>query len=134
MATDRDSGPARCSCGSSLPASRSRRWGFALSPDLAAVWVVVAGASLGAAFPLVLSLPVDYAGDERDAGSKASLILLVGYVVAAAGPPLIFVRDLTLDAVPVFLLLAACGGAFLLATRWLPVSGRRPLPLAITTD
>jgi CP family cyanate transporter-like MFS transporter len=110
--------------------------GLALAPDVAAAWVVLAGSSLGAAFPLVLTLPVDFATDDRDAGNKSSLMLLVGYLVAAAGPPMIgLVRELTPALPPVFLLLGAFGLAFLVLTWWLGTPRNAgSLSLPITTD
>lgn len=110
--------------------------GLAFAPALTIAWVALAGAALGMAFPLILALPVDYAADDRDAGSKASLMLLVGYLVAATGPAALgFVRDVTPNVVPVFLLLAAMGAAFLVLTTWLRPSRRAaPLEVPITTD
>ena len=110
--------------------------GMALAPALAPAWIVIAGAGIGAAFPLALTLPVDYARDELDAGAKASLMLLVGYLVAAVGPPLIgIVRAAIPDVTPVYLLLAGCGAAFLALTAWLrPVPVHHSSPVPITTD
>jgi CP family cyanate transporter-like MFS transporter len=60
--------------------------GVALAPDLAFGWIVILGLALGAIFPLLLALPVDIADDPGHAGSIAALMLLGGYVLAAAGP------------------------------------------------
>ncbi len=110
--------------------------GLVLLPALTVGWVALAGAALGMAFPLILALPVDYATDDRDAGSKASVMLLVGYLVAAVGPTALgLVRDATSEVWPVFLMLACIGGAFFVLTSWLRPSGRlTPLEVPITTD
>jgi len=110
--------------------------GLAIAPQLSVAWIVIAGAGLGAAFPLALTLPVDYAVDDRDAGGKASLMLLVGYLVAAAGPPALgFVRDLTTETAPVFVLLGVCAAGFLALTAWLRPADAHPAPqVPITTD
>ena len=110
--------------------------GMAVAPALAGLWVVVAGAALGAAFPLALTLPVDFSVDARDAGSKASLTLLVGYLVAAGGPPLVgLLRESTPDAGPVFVMLSLCGAGFVAFTLLLPRTARpRPVDIPITSD
>jgi CP family cyanate transporter-like MFS transporter len=110
--------------------------GLAAVPALTVLWVALAGASLGMAFPLILALPVDYASDDRDAGSKASLMLLFGYLVAAVGPTAVgLVRDATDGVAPVFWLLAAMGAAFFVLTAWVRPSTRAtPLDVPITTD
>jgi CP family cyanate transporter-like MFS transporter len=110
--------------------------GMAVAPGLAGLWVVVAGAALGAAFPLALTLPVDFSVDASDAGSKASLTLLVGYLVAAGGPPVVgLVRESTADVGPIFVLLSLCGAGFVAFTLLLPAAGRwRPVDIPITSD
>lgn len=110
--------------------------GMVLLPVLTVAWVVVAGLGLGAALPLAMTLPVDYARDETDAGAKASLMLLVGYLVAAAGPPLVgFVRQAFSGASPVFLLLAVCGAGFVALALWLrPPPAHHPSGVPVTTD
>jgi MFS transporter, CP family, cyanate transporter len=110
--------------------------GMALLPSLMVIWVIVSGAALGMAFPLILALPVDYATDDRDAGSKASLMLLFGYLIAAAGPIILgFVRDLSSTVEPVYLLMAVLGAGFFTLTAWLRATPRHePLDVPITTD
>jgi MFS transporter, CP family, cyanate transporter len=110
--------------------------GLAIFPPLTIAWVIVAGIGLGAAFPLAMTLPVDYARDERDAGAKASLMLLVGYLIAAVGPPLVgLVRQSFDEVAPVHLLLAACGAGFVALTGWLrPPPADHAAPVPITTD
>ena len=61
-------------------------------------WAVVLGLSLGAIFPLVLTLPVDVADSPGDVGATAALMLLGGYVLSSIGPVLLgAVRDATGD-------------------------------------
>jgi CP family cyanate transporter-like MFS transporter len=72
--------------------------GIALAADLALAWVVLLGLSLGAFFPLVLTLPVDVSDDATDTGATASLMLLAGYAISSLGPVLLgLARDLTGD-------------------------------------
>ena len=69
---------------------------IALFPDFAYVWVALLGLSLGAVFPLVLTLPLDVSDDPGHVGSAAALMLLGGYVVSSVGPFLLgAARDLT---------------------------------------
>jgi CP family cyanate transporter-like MFS transporter len=54
------------------------------------------GLGIGAYFPLALTLPVDVADDPGDAASISALMLLVGYLLAAAAPVVLgVVRDAT---------------------------------------
>jgi MFS transporter, CP family, cyanate transporter len=56
--------------------------------------VALMGLGIGAYFPLALTLPVDVASDPADAASISALMLLVGYLAAAAAPVALgFVRD-----------------------------------------
>jgi MFS transporter, CP family, cyanate transporter len=72
--------------------------GIILAPELAFMWVSVLGLSLGAVFPLVLTLPLDVADDPARVGSVAALMLLGGYIVSSTGPVILGVaRDLTGD-------------------------------------
>ena len=65
-------------------------------PDMAFAWVAVLGLSLGAVFPLVLTLPLDVASDPATVGSVAALMLLGGYILSSTGPVVLgAVRDLT---------------------------------------
>ena len=69
-----------------------------MAPELAFAWVVVLGLSLGAVFPLVLTLPLDVADDPARVGSVAALMLLGGYIVSSSGPVILgAARDLTGD-------------------------------------
>jgi CP family cyanate transporter-like MFS transporter len=70
--------------------------GVALAPELAFLWVTILGLSLGAIFPLVLTLPLDVADDPARVGSVAALMLLGGYILSSFGPVLLgAARDLT---------------------------------------
>lgn len=70
--------------------------GVVLAPDLSFGWIVVLGLSLGAVFPLLLTLPVDVSDSPGEAGSVAALMLLGGYVLASTGPVVLgFARDAT---------------------------------------
>jgi MFS transporter, CP family, cyanate transporter len=68
------------------------------APDLAFLWVSILGLSLGAVFPLVLTLPLDVTDDPARVGSVAALMLLGGYVLSSTGPVVLgAVRDITGD-------------------------------------
>ena len=70
--------------------------GVASAPDLAFFWVTILGLSLGAIFPLVLTLPLDVADDPARVGSVAAMMLLGGYVLSSFGPVVLgAARDLT---------------------------------------
>jgi CP family cyanate transporter-like MFS transporter len=72
--------------------------GFVAAPNLAVAWAVLLGLSLGAIFPLALTLPVDVSDDARDVGSTAAFMLLAGYALSSAGPVALGIaRDLTGD-------------------------------------
>jgi MFS transporter, CP family, cyanate transporter len=72
--------------------------GVIAAPDLAFLWVAILGLSLGAVFPLVLTLPLDVADDPARVGSVAALMLLGGYVLSSTGPVALgAARDLTGD-------------------------------------
>lgn len=60
--------------------------GTGTSDPLAIPSVVLLGFGLGLFFPLCLTLPLDAAGSPADASSLAALMLLVGYLIAAAAP------------------------------------------------
>jgi len=70
--------------------------GVATAPDLAFLWVTILGLSLGAIFPLVLTLPLDVADDPARVGSVAAMMLLGGYILSSFGPVVLgAARDLT---------------------------------------
>ena len=85
------------------------------------------GLGIGAYFPLALTLPVDVAGDARDAASISALMLLVGYLLAATAPVVLgLVRDATggFDAV-VWILVAIAVAMLPLALALDPARLRR---------
>jgi MFS transporter, CP family, cyanate transporter len=68
------------------------------APDLAFLWVSILGLSLGAVFPLVLTLPLDVTDDPARVGSVAAMMLLGGYILSSTGPVVLgAARDLTGD-------------------------------------
>jgi CP family cyanate transporter-like MFS transporter len=69
-----------------------------VAPTLAFAWIAILGLALGAVFPLVLTLPLDVAGDTAEVGSVAALMLLGGYVLSSIGPVALgAARDVTGD-------------------------------------
>ena len=98
--------------------------GLVVVPDLGIVWASVLGLSLGAVFPLVLTLPVDVADAPGDVGATAALMLLGGYVLSATGPVVLgLARDMTGDFSASLWLLVVLGVA-LVATCLLLSPGR----------
>ena len=98
--------------------------GIVVLPQMAFGWVAVLGLSLGAVFPLVLTLPLDLADDPARVGSVAALMLLGGYILSSLGP---FVLGAVRDATGSFelsLWLLVAISATLLATTGL-LSGAR---------
>jgi CP family cyanate transporter-like MFS transporter len=72
--------------------------GVALVPGPAFLWAAVLGPGLGMSFTLVLTLPADIGRDAREVGGAAALMLLVGYLIAAAAPFVLgAARDVTGD-------------------------------------
>jgi MFS transporter, CP family, cyanate transporter len=72
--------------------------GIIEAPELAFAWVAILGLSLGAVFPLVLTLPLDVADDPSRVGSVAALMLLGGYVLSSVGPVVLgAARDISGD-------------------------------------
>ncbi len=60
--------------------------GFVLLPGGAFLWAAIAGLSIGAMFPLVLTLPVDVGRRPAEVGALAGLMLGVGYTIGAISP------------------------------------------------
>jgi CP family cyanate transporter-like MFS transporter len=85
--------------------------GVAVAPDPAFVWAIILGAGMGAIFPIVLTLPVDVGGRPADVAATAAMMLLVGYILSAAGP-LAFglARDVTGGFALGLVMLIALGG------------------------
>ena len=70
--------------------------GVLLAPEAGVLWSVVLGLSLGAVFPLVLTLPIDVADRPADVGAVAALMLLGGYVLASTAPVVLgAIRDVS---------------------------------------
>ena len=91
--------------------------GLLLAPQLAVVWVVLAGLALGALFPLSMTLPIDVG--PHDVAGHAAMMLTGGYAVAAVAPALLgSVRDATgAFAVPFWILLAGAVALCALSVR-----------------
>ena len=87
--------------------------GIIVAPDLAVLWAAVLGLSLGAIFPLVLTLPLDVARSPAAVGSASAFMLLGGYVISSAAPIVLGeARDLTGTFEASLLLLVAVNVAF----------------------
>jgi CP family cyanate transporter-like MFS transporter len=95
--------------------------GIAAGPDLAVVSVAILGIGLGAVFPFVLTLPVDFGTRPGDVGGLAAIMLFGGYVLSSVAPSLLgLIRQTTgsFDS-SVWLLVAAA--VALVAACWLLV-------------
>ncbi len=103
--------------------------GIATLPDAGWAWAILAGAGIGATFPLTLTLPLDVARDPADTGAVVGLMLGAGYTIAAAGPFLLgAARDLTGSFSASLWVLVVVAGGLLLSI--LPLSPARLRPLA----
>ena len=103
--------------------------GIATLPDAGWAWAILAGAGIGATFPLTLTLPLDVARDPADTGAVVGLMLGAGYTIAAAGPFMLgAVRDLTGSFSASLWVLVVVAGGLLLSI--LPLSPARLRPLA----
>jgi CP family cyanate transporter-like MFS transporter len=72
------------------------------------VWAVLAGLSVGALFPLAMTLPIDVSRGPTDVAGHAAMMLTGGYAVAAVAPAALgWMRDATGSFVPAFVILAA---------------------------
>jgi CP family cyanate transporter-like MFS transporter len=72
------------------------------------------GLGIGGYFPLALTLPVDVAGDAGEAASISALMLLIGYLLAAASPVVLgVVRDATGNFEAVIWILVALAGSMI---------------------
>lgn len=86
---------------------------------LASPWFFTAliGFGIGGLFPLTLTLPLDYAQDPQAASRLTSMVLGIGYLLAALGPLAIGVlRDLSGSYVVSFVALAAISAGMLAVT------------------
>jgi MFS transporter, CP family, cyanate transporter len=102
-------------------------FGLAAVPDAGVLWTAMAGAAIGAVFPLCLAMCLDVAHEPVAAGAAAALMLLGGYLVAGLAPfGLGAVRDLTGSFSAS--LWALFGTALLLVGACLPLSAKRLRP------
>jgi CP family cyanate transporter-like MFS transporter len=98
--------------------------GLVLLPGAGYLWAVVAGASIGTIFPLMLALPLDLADRPEDVGALAALMLLGGYAISAIGPlGLGAARDATGSFTVALWVLVALSALLIVAC--LPFSRRR---------
>jgi CP family cyanate transporter-like MFS transporter len=106
--------------------------GFAFLPELGPIWAALAGYTNGALFPLLLALPLPLVGSSDRVAGISTVMIGVGYTIAAASPiALGAVRDATgsFHQSLLFLVLIAAGFAASLpfVARWV---GRRASPAA----
>jgi CP family cyanate transporter-like MFS transporter len=70
--------------------------GLVLVPDLAWIWAILAGGSLGAQFTLAMTLPLDVSHDPTRASSIVGTMMFFGYLLTAMTPIFLgALRDLT---------------------------------------
>jgi MFS transporter, CP family, cyanate transporter len=101
--------------------------GLAALPAAAFAWATIAGAAIGAVFPLSLTLCLDVAHDASDAGAVAALVLLGGYTLSALSPVgLGALRDATGSFSPV--LWTMFGAAVVLLACCVPLTADRLRP------
>jgi CP family cyanate transporter-like MFS transporter len=101
--------------------------GLAALPGAAFAWATIAGAAIGAVFPLSLTLCLDVAHEPADAGAVAALVLLGGYTLSSLSPVgLGALRDATGSFSPV--LWTMFGAAVLLLACCLPLTADRLRP------
>jgi MFS transporter, CP family, cyanate transporter len=103
-------------------------FGLAALPDAAYVWTAIAGAAIGAVFPLCLAMCLDVGHEPAEAGAAAALMLLAGYLFAGLAPfGLGAVRDLTGSFSASLWVLF--GTALLLVCACLPLTATRLRPV-----
>jgi MFS transporter, CP family, cyanate transporter len=101
--------------------------GLAALPEGAFAWATIAGAAIGAVFPLSLTLCLDVARDPADAGAVAALVLLGGYLLSSLSPVgLGALRDATGSFSPV--LWTMFGASVVLLACCLPLTAERLRP------
>jgi CP family cyanate transporter-like MFS transporter len=102
-------------------------FGLAVLPAAAFAWATIAGAAIGAVFPLSLTLCLDVAHDPADAGAVAALVLLGGYTLSSVSPVgLGALRDATGSFSPV--MWTMFGAAVVLLACCLPLTTERLRP------
>ncbi len=103
--------------------------GIATLPGGGWLWAALAGFGVGAAFPMMLTLPLDLGTDPAETGATVGVMLGAGYIITAAGPLLLgAVRDLTGSFSTSLWLLVVVSVGFLVSV--LPLSPRRLRPTA----
>lgn len=101
--------------------------GLAALPDAAFLWATIAGAAIGAVFPMCLVLCLDVARDPADAGAASALVLLGGYTLSSLAPVgLGALRDATGSFAPILWTLFAT--AVVLLACCLPLTAERLRP------
>jgi CP family cyanate transporter-like MFS transporter len=101
--------------------------GLAALPGAAFAWAMIAGAAIGAVFPLSLTLCLDVAREPADAGAAAALVLLGGYTLSSLSPVgLGALRDASGSFSPV--LWTMFGAAVVLLACCLPLTAERLRP------
>jgi MFS transporter, CP family, cyanate transporter len=101
--------------------------GLAALPGAAFAWATIAGAAIGAVFPLSLTLCLDVAHGPADAGAVSALVLLGGYTLSSLSPVgLGALRDATGSFSPV--LWTMFGAAVVLLACCLPLTAERLKP------
>jgi MFS transporter, CP family, cyanate transporter len=101
--------------------------GMAAVPEGAFAWATIAGAAIGAVFPLSLTLCLDVAREPADAGAVAALVLLGGYTLSSLSPVgLGALRDATGSFSPV--LWTMFGASVMLLACCLPLTAERLRP------
>jgi MFS transporter, CP family, cyanate transporter len=102
--------------------------GLAALPGAAFAWATIAGAAIGAVFPLSLTLCLDVAHGPAEAGAVAALVLLGGYILSSLSPVgLGALRDATGSFSPV--LWTMFGAAVLLLACCVPLTADRLRPV-----
>lgn len=94
--------------------------GFILVPSAGWLWAVLAGYTNGALFPLVLALPLRLVNTPSQVAGLSTVMLGVGYTLAALGPVGIgAIRDATGTFEVSLVLLAVAAGLFAASVSWL---------------
>ncbi len=89
--------------------------GVILAPGGAWAWVALLGFAIGATFSLVMTLPLDVAGDPAGVGAAAALMLGAGYTLGALSPfALGAVRDAAGSFTASLWVIVGAAGAFAL--------------------
>jgi CP family cyanate transporter-like MFS transporter len=85
--------------------------GMALVPtEVPILWIGLAGAGIGAIFPLVLVLPLDLYSSPTEVAGATAVMSGIGYCLASTGPLVVgALRDATGDFLLPLLLVAGCG-------------------------